>query len=56
VFGNSVVQRQTEKNNHNDDPDFDYNNEDDAHSERDLSDDGLVPKTEDLLNKKFGHG
>jgi hypothetical protein len=56
VFGNSVVQRQTEKNNHNDDPNFDCNTEDDAHSEGDLSDDSLVLKTEDLLNKKSRHG
>lgn len=55
-FGNSVAQRQREKNEHNDDPDFECNDEDDALTEGDISDGSLVPETEDLQNKKSGHG
>jgi hypothetical protein len=56
VFGNSVAQRDREKNEHNDDPDFECNAEDDALSEGDVSDDSLVPETEDLQNMKSGNG
>lgn len=56
VFGNSVAQRDREKNKDNDDPDFDANAEDDDLSEGYLSNDSLVPETEDLQNMKSGHG
>ncbi|BAH93433.1 Os06g0271475 [Oryza sativa Japonica Group] len=55
VFGNSVAQRDREKNKDNDDPDFDANAEDDDLSEGYVSNDSLVPETEDLQNMKSGH-
>lgn len=56
VAGRTVEEPGPEKDEHNDDPNFECNGQDDVVSEGNLSDDSLVPEAEALENMKSGHG